>query len=119
RFGPDLARCGEPGSHNKASNRILDAPVPAAIRFFRRSGQPGGKPGGLIARSEATMSLLTVPIGKNAPREVHAIIEIPKGSSNKYEFDLSLDTFVLDRVLFSPLYYPFDYGFIAGTLSGD
>jgi inorganic pyrophosphatase len=65
------------------------------------------------------MSLLTVPIGKNAPREVHAIIEIPKGSSNKYEFDLSLDTFVLDRVLFSPLYYPFDYGFIAGTLSGD
>src|SRR5947209_6213825 len=65
------------------------------------------------------MSLLTVPIGKNAPREVHAIIEIPKGSSNKYEFDLNLQTFVLDRVLFSPLYYPFDYGFIAGTLSGD
>jgi len=65
------------------------------------------------------MSLLTVPIGKSAPREVHAIIEIPKGISNKYEYDLSLDTFVLDRVLFSPLYYPFDYGFIAGTLSGD
>ena len=65
------------------------------------------------------MSLLTVPIGKNAPREVHAIIEIPKGSSNKYEFDLGLDTFVLDRVLFSPLYYPFDYGFVAGTLSKD
>jgi inorganic pyrophosphatase len=65
------------------------------------------------------MSLLTVPIGKDAPREVHAIVEIPKGSSNKYEFDLNLDTFVLDRVLFSPLYYPFDYGFIAGTLSQD
>lgn len=65
------------------------------------------------------MSLLTVPIGKNAPGEVRAIIEIPKGSSNKYEFDLSLGTFVLDRVLFSPLYYPFDYGFIAGTLSPD
>jgi inorganic pyrophosphatase len=65
------------------------------------------------------MSLLTVPIGKHAPREVHAIIEIPKGSSNKYEYDLTLDQFVLDRVLFSPLYYPFDYGFIAGTLSGD
>src|ERR1051326_5451471 len=65
------------------------------------------------------MSLLTVPIGKNAPREVHAIIEIPKGSSNKYEYDLDLRSFVLDRVLFSPLYYPFDYGFVAGTLSGD
>jgi inorganic pyrophosphatase len=65
------------------------------------------------------MSLLTVPIGKDAPREVHAIIEIPKGSSNKIEFDLHLATFVLDRVLFSPLFYPFDYGFIAGTLSKD
>src|SRR5436305_11927460 len=68
---------------------------------------------------EPALSLLSVPIGKNAPREVHAIIEIPKGSSNKYEFDLELKTFVLDRVLFSPLYYPFDYGFIASTLSGD
>ena len=65
------------------------------------------------------MSLLSIPIGRDAPREVHAIIEIPKGSSNKYEYDLQLNTFVLDRVLFSPLYYPFDYGFIAGTLSGD
>ena len=38
------------------------------------------------------MSLLTVPIGRDAPREVHAIIEIPKGSSNKYEFDLGMNT---------------------------
>jgi inorganic pyrophosphatase len=65
------------------------------------------------------MSLLTFPIGKNAPHEVHAIIEIPQGSSNKYEYDVDLDAVVLDRVLFSPLYYPFDYGFIPSTLSGD
>jgi inorganic pyrophosphatase len=65
------------------------------------------------------MSLLSLPIGKDAPREVHAVIEIPKGSSNKYEYDLALNAFVLDRVLYSPLYYPCDYGWVAGTLSED
>jgi inorganic pyrophosphatase len=65
------------------------------------------------------MSLLSIPIGRNAPVEVHAIIEIPRGSSNKYEYDLTLEAFVLDRVLFSPLHYPCDYGWVAGTLSED
>jgi inorganic pyrophosphatase len=65
------------------------------------------------------MSLLTFPIGRMAPVEVNAIIEIPKGSSNKYEFDLQHEVFVLDRVLYSPLYYPCDYGWIASTLSED
>jgi inorganic pyrophosphatase len=65
------------------------------------------------------MSLLRVPIGRNAPVEVHAIVEIPKGSSNKYEYDLQHEVFMLDRVLYSPLYYPCDYGWIAGTLSED
>jgi inorganic pyrophosphatase len=65
------------------------------------------------------MSLLSLPIGRDAPVEVHAIVEIPKGSSNKYEFDLQHEVFVLDRVLYSPLYYPCDYGWVAGTLSED
>jgi len=65
------------------------------------------------------MSLLTVPIGRKAPVEVQAIVEIPKGSSNKYEFDLQQQVFFLDRVLYSPLYYPCDYGWVAGTLSED
>ena len=65
------------------------------------------------------MSLLTYPIGRNAPTEVSGIVEIPKGSSNKYEFDLQHEVFVLDRVLYSPLYYPCDYGWVAGTLSED
>ena len=65
------------------------------------------------------MSLLTFPIGRDAPLHVHAIVEIPKGSSNKYEFDLHHEVFVLDRVLYSPLYYPCDYGWVAGTLSED
>lgn len=65
------------------------------------------------------MSLLTYPIGRGAPAEVNGIVEIPKGSSNKYEFDLQHEVFVLDRVLYSPLYYPCDYGWVAGTLSED
>lgn len=60
-----------------------------------------------------------VPIGDNAPEEVNAIIEIPRGSSNKYEYDPKIGVFKLDRTLYSPLFYPFDYGWIAGTLSAD
>jgi len=62
-----------------------------------------------------------VPIGKDAPNVVNAIIEIPRGSTNKYEYDNETGLFKLDRVLFSPLFYPFDYGFIPQThyLDGD
>ncbi|MES1227227.1 MAG: inorganic diphosphatase [Armatimonadota bacterium] len=67
------------------------------------------------------MSLLDVPIGKDAPETVNVIIEIPKGSTNKYEMDPELGVMRLDRVLFSPLFYPWDYGFIPQTkyLDGD
>ncbi len=60
-----------------------------------------------------------LPIGDNAPEEVNAVIEIPRGSSNKYEYDQQLGVFKLDRPLYSPLFYPFDYGWIPGTLSAD
>jgi inorganic pyrophosphatase len=67
------------------------------------------------------MSLKDVPIGKNAPGEVNVIIEIPRGSSNKYEMDAELGVMRLDRVLYSPLHYPWDYGFVPQTsyLDGD
>lgn len=60
-----------------------------------------------------------IPAGENSPVVVNAIVEIPQGSSNKYEYNEALNTFVLDRVLYSPLYYPAEYGWIAGTLSED
>lgn len=60
-----------------------------------------------------------IPIGKKAPEVVNAIIEIPKGSHNKYEFDEELGVFKLDRVLYSPMFYPLDYGFIPETRSED
>src|SRR5689334_15517148 len=65
------------------------------------------------------MSLAAVPIGAHAPERVNAIIEIPKGSNFKYEYDEELDLIRLDRVLYSPLFYPVDYGFIPQTRSED
>jgi len=50
---------------------------------------------------------------------VDVIIEIPKGSRNKYEFDREKRTFKLDRMLFSSMHYPSDYGFIKDTLAED
>lgn len=61
----------------------------------------------------------SLPIGKDAPDEVYAVIEIPRGSHNKYEYDEELGVFVLDRVLYSQVHYPLDYGFIPGTRSED
>ncbi len=47
------------------------------------------------------------------------LIEIPRGSRNKYEFDKKYNQIRLDRVLYSPMNYPTDYGFIPNTLSTD
>lgn len=62
---------------------------------------------------------LTLPIGDAAPAEVNAVIEIPRGDKNKYEYDKKLNVFRLDRNLYSPVHYPGDYGFIPSTLSLD
>ncbi len=50
---------------------------------------------------------------------VEVIIEIPKGSRNKYEYDAARSVIRLDRVLFSSVHYPADYGFIPDTLAPD
>lgn len=60
-----------------------------------------------------------IPIGKNYPKIVNAIIEISKDTYNKYEYDEELDIIKLDRILHSPLHYPVDYGFIPQTRSDD
>ncbi len=62
---------------------------------------------------------LALPIGSAAPDEVNAVIEIPRGQTNKYEYDKQLHVFRLDRNLYSPVHYPGDYGFIPSTLSDD
>ncbi len=60
-----------------------------------------------------------LPIGEDAPRLVNAVIEIPRDSVNKYEYDKQFHVFRLDRTLFSPVHYPGDYGFIPSTLGLD
>jgi inorganic pyrophosphatase len=59
------------------------------------------------------------PADPDANPGVEAFIEIPKGSRNKYEFDKERKIFRLDRMLFSSMHYPSDYGFIPETLGED
>ena len=62
---------------------------------------------------------LELPAGQKAPEVIHAVIEIPYGAVNKYEYDKTLHVFRLDRNLHSPVHYPGDYGFVPSTLSED
>ena len=50
---------------------------------------------------------------------INVLIEIPAGSKNKYEFDKDMGAMILDRVLFSSVQYPYDYGFVPNTLADD
>jgi inorganic pyrophosphatase len=53
------------------------------------------------------------------PEIVEVVVEIPRGSRNKYEYDDEARVMRLDRVLASAVHYNFDYGFVAGTRAGD
>lgn len=60
-----------------------------------------------------------VPLGDKAPEEFNVIIEIPKGSNNKYEIDKETGLIALDRANYSSAPYPVDYGFAPQTLWED
>ncbi|MEA2707137.1 MAG: inorganic pyrophosphatase, partial [Gemmatimonadaceae bacterium] len=60
-----------------------------------------------------------LPAGIHPPELVTALIEIPSGSRNKYELDKQSGLIRLDRVLYSSMHYPGDYGFIPRTLHED
>lgn len=51
--------------------------------------------------------------------EVLVYVEISKNTNIKYEFDKDLNALICDRILFTPFMFPFNYGFIPNTLSGD
>ncbi len=66
------------------------------------------------------MRLDAVSIGRDPPREVNVIIEVPVGGEPiKYEMDKEAGTLVVDRFLYTSMRYPGNYGFIPQTLSGD
>jgi len=65
------------------------------------------------------MNWLTLPLGSHAPEVVNAMIEVPGGQANKYEYDKSLHAVRLDRPLYASVHYPGDYGFVPSTLADD
>ncbi len=60
-----------------------------------------------------------VSFGNHAPGVVNGIIEIPKNTRAKYELDKESGLLILDRVLYSSMYYPANYGFIPQTYCDD
>lgn len=60
-----------------------------------------------------------VHYGKDAPKKVNGLIEIPQGSRAKYEVDKATGLLKLDRVIYSSFHYPINYGFIPQTLGQD
>jgi inorganic pyrophosphatase len=73
------------------------------------AGEPADKPdGGAMASAVDRF-----------PDVVHVVVEIPRGSRNKYEYDEQTGVFWLDRVLSSAVFYNFDYGYIDDTRADD
>lgn len=62
---------------------------------------------------------MNLTYGKNAPEEVNVLIEIPKDTNVKYEFDKDMGIMVVDRFSKTSMNYPCNYGFVPATLSGD
>ena len=62
---------------------------------------------------------MSSPNAEQFPEIVEIVVEIPRGSRNKYEYDEEAGVFRLDRVLSSAVFYNFDYGFIEGTRASD
>lgn len=60
-----------------------------------------------------------IPLGEKAPEEFNVVVEIPRGSHNKYEIDKESGIIKLDRVNYSAATYPCDYGFAPQTLWDD
>ena len=60
-----------------------------------------------------------VPIGDDVPDEINIVVEISKGSKVKYELDKDTGLLEVDRVLYSSVVYPENYGFIPQTLADD
>ena len=66
------------------------------------------------------MRIDAISLGKNPPKEVNVIVEVPVGGEPiKYEMDKAAGTLVVDRFLYTSMRYPGNYGFIPHTLSDD
>ncbi|WP_139452678.1 inorganic diphosphatase [Campylobacter armoricus] len=64
------------------------------------------------------MNISKIKVGE-VPNKLNAVIEIPYGSNIKYELDKESGAIVVDRVMYSAMFYPANYGFIPNTLADD
>ena len=60
-----------------------------------------------------------LPAGPEPPHRIYVVVEVPKGSRNKYEYDTEHGCMKLDRVLYTAMHYPGDYGFVPRTFYED
>ncbi len=65
------------------------------------------------------MNLSKLSPGKNPPEEVNVVVEIPQGSSIKYEMDKDSGSVMVDRFNYTAMFYPFNYGFVPQTEAED
>jgi len=69
---------------------------------------------------QSSMDLSKIPVGKDAPRDINVVIEIPLGGVPiKYEVDKDSGAMFVDRFLHTAMHYPVNYGFVPHTLSND
>lgn len=72
-----------------------------------------------VIRVRPMVNLDKLGPGEKAPEVVNVVIEIPMGGYVKYEMDKETGFIKVDRVLYTAMYYPFNYGFIPATLEED
>lgn len=65
------------------------------------------------------MDISKLTAGEKSPDQVNVFIEIPQGSSVKYELDKDTGIIFVDRFSFTEMSYPFNYGFVPGTVAED
>ena len=83
--------------------------------MVQRSNKSSKKKG-----QQSSMDLSRIPIGKDAPRDINVVIEIPLGGQPiKYEVDKESGAMFVDRFLHTAMHYPVNYGFVPHTLSHD
>ena len=65
------------------------------------------------------MDISKIPVGRDPPGDINAVIEIPQGGPVKYEFDPASGALFVDRFLPTAMHYPGNYGFVPHTLAED
>src|SRR5579872_6527300 len=111
---------GSYGARRRNSARRRASASPSASTDQFRARGVATELGRAAAERGGVMNLEAIPVGKDPPREVNVVIEVPIGGEPiKYEMDKKIGALVVDRFLYTSMRYPGNYGFIPHTLSDD